>query len=69
MGRYIAAEIIKLIGKAVIGSMDTVKDLLKDIFPGITDEELRHVTVKEIAQVLKDVVYYTIKQLNLGEKN
>ena len=59
-------EIIKLIGNLVLSSMDTVKDLLKDIFEGITDEELKCTKVKEIAQVLLDVVKFTIKQLNLG---
>ena len=59
-------EIIKLIGNLVLSSMDTVKDLLKDIFEGITDEELKCTKVKEIAQVLLDVVKFTITQLNLG---
>lgn len=59
-------EIIKMIGNLVLSSMDTVKDLLKDIFEGITDEELKHVKVKEIAAVLLYVVKYTIAQLNLG---
>ena len=59
-------EIIKMVGKLVLGSMDTVKDLLKDIFDGITDEELKKTRVNEIATVLVDVVKFTIKQLNLG---
>lgn len=64
-------EIIKMIGNLVLNSMDTVKNLLKDIFDGITDEELKRVKVKEIANVLLDVVKFTIAQLNLGknEKN
>ena len=64
-------EIIKMIGNLVLTSMDTIKDLLKDIFDGITDEELKHVKVKEIVQVLLEVINFTIKQLNLGinEKN
>ena len=64
-------EIIKLIGGLVLTSMDTIKDLLKDIFDGITDEELKHVKVKEIVDVLLEVITFTIKQLNIGvdEKN
>ena len=61
-------EIIKMVGKLVMGSMDTVRDLLKDIFDGITDEELKHTKVKEVAKVLIDVVGYTIKQLTIGAK-
>ena len=59
-------EIITMIGKLVLNSMDTVKDLLKDIFEGITDEEIKRTKVKEIAAVLLDVVKFTIAQLNLG---
>lgn len=64
-------EIIKMIGNLVLSSMDTIKDLLKDIFDGITDEELKHVKVKEIVSVLLEVIRFTIKQLNIGieEKN
>lgn len=56
-------EIIKLAVQAVLGSMDTVKELMHDIFDGITDEELRHTTISEMAVVLADVVKYTIKKL------
>lgn len=59
-------EIIKMVGKLVMTSMDTVKDLLKDIFEGITDEELKKTKVSEIATVIVDVVKFTIAQLNLG---
>ena len=59
-------EIIKMVGKLVMSSMDTVKNLLKDIFDGITDEELKQTKVTEIATVLVDVVKFTIAQLNLG---
>lgn len=60
-------EIIKMVGKLVMSSMDTVKNLLKDIFDGLTDEELKNTKVSEIATVLVDVVKFTIAQLNLGE--
>jgi hypothetical protein len=59
-------EIIKMAGNLVLKSMDTVKDLLKDIFDGITDEELKNTKVSEIALVLVDVVKFTMAQLNKG---
>lgn len=59
-------EIIQMAGKLVMSSMDTVKNLLKDIFDGLTDEELKNTKVSEIATVLVDVVKFTIAQLNLG---
>lgn len=60
-------EIIKLVGKLVMSSMGTVKNLLKDIFDGITDEELKKTKVSEIATVLVEVVKFTIAQLKLGD--
>lgn len=60
-------EIIKLVGNTVVNSMDTVKGLMLDIFDGLTEEELRHTSVKEIATVLVDVVKYTIGQLALSK--
>lgn len=63
-------EIIKLAGNAVFNSMDTIKDLMKDIFEGITDEELKCTKVSELAGVLVDVTKYTIKKLTeLNRKN
>lgn len=59
-------EIIKMIGNLVLNSMDTVKNLLKDIFDGVTDEELKRAKVKEIASVLLEVVKFTIAQISLG---
>lgn len=59
-------EIIKMVGNLVLKSMDTIKVLIKDIFDGITDEEIRKTTVPEIAQVLVDIVKFTIAQLSLG---
>ena len=35
------AEIIKLVGKVIINGMGIIKPLLKDIFEGLTDEELK----------------------------
>lgn len=61
-------EIFALVLKLVTTSLDTVNDLLKDIFDGLTDEELRNTKVTEIAKVLVDVIIYTYKELG-GSKN
>lgn len=63
-------EIVKLVANFVVSGRDTVNYLLKDIFDGITDEELRCVRVSEIVSVLVDVVKFTIAQLGkITEKN
>lgn len=59
-------EIMKLAFNLVVTGKDTVNGLLKDVFDGLTDEELRNVHVADIVSVLMDVVKFTIKQLNLG---
>lgn len=60
------AEIIRIVGNLVINSMDTVKDLLRDVFEGITNEELKNTKVAEIAVVLIEIVKYTMAQMSLG---
>ena len=47
--------------KTVTGAIGTVRHLLKEIFDGVTDEELKHIKVKE---VLKTVI---LPALSLSE--
>lgn len=61
-------EYLKLAVDLVLHSMDTVKGLMKDIFDGITNEELRNCSVKEMALVLVDVVTYTLQELSTGNR-
>lgn len=56
-------EIIKLVGRLVASSMGTVKELLKDIFQGISDDEIRNTKVSEIVTVLMDVVKAAVAQI------
>lgn len=59
-------EVLTLVGNFVMHSMGTVKELLKDIFDGLTDEELKNVKVSEIIQVVIDVVMFTMQELGKG---
>lgn len=59
-------EVFQAVVKLITGSKETVKDLLKDVFDGLTDEELRNTKVKEQAQVLVEIVNYTLSQLRKG---
>ena len=59
-------ELLKEIAKVLVHSMDIVKPLLKDIFEGLTDEELRNTTLKNIIDVLAEVIAYSINQLTKG---
>lgn len=60
-------EIIGMAASLIKSNMATVKDLLKDIFDGLTDEEIKRTKVREVARVLVDVVKFTITQLKTGE--
>jgi len=45
--------------------MGTVKDLLKDIFDGLTDDEIKNTRVSEIVNVVIEVIMYAIGQISL----
>lgn len=64
-------EIIKLAMDVVMNGLGIIKPLLKDIFEGLSDEELRNTKVSEIALVLVEVVKFTITQMgkNTSTKN
>lgn len=61
-------ELIKVATSIVMNGMDVVKPLLKDIFEGLTDEELRNAKIKEVATVLVEVVKFTMEQIAKGSK-
>ena len=60
------AEFVKVVMNALASSMTMVKELFKDIFVGITDEELKHVKVIDMGLVLIEIVKYTYLQLMTG---
>lgn len=59
------AEIVMAATNLVTSSMDTVKDLLKDVFDGLTDDEIRHARVSEIINVIVDIIMYAVSQITL----
>ena len=60
-------EIIVMAGNLIKTSKETVKELLKDIFDGLTDEEIKKTKINEIVTCLVDVVKFTVSQLNIGK--
>ena len=59
-------ELIKIVGRVIPKSLGSIKDLMKDIFNGITDEDLKNTTIKELAGVLIEVVKYALNQISEG---
>ena len=52
-------EIIKIVAK----SFSKFKPFLQDVFDGLTDEEYRKTSIKEVANVIFTIVKYTINEL------
>ena len=59
-------ELVKVATNIVINSMDVIKPLLKDIFEGLTDDELRNTKVTEIVTVLMETVKFSMAQIGKG---
>lgn len=59
-------EFIKVAFQVVTGSFETIKPLLKRIFKGITDEELKNTDISEIVSILVDIVKFSMGQINKG---
>lgn len=59
-------EIIKMVGTALPKCINTVKPLLKDIFEGLTDAELKNVKMREIVIVLVEVIKHAFNQMTIG---
>ena len=56
-------EVIKVVAK----SFSKFKPFLQDVFEGLTDEEYRHTSIKEVANVIIVIVKYTVGELfNIG---
>lgn len=59
------AEIVVAATNLVTTSMDTVKDLIKDIFEGLTDDEIKHTRVSDIVNVIVEVILYAVGQISV----
>ena len=62
-GKANDTEFISAAAKVVVGGFDNVKDLLKEIFPGLTDEELRKVKIKEVIPLLVQIIKYSLSEI------
>lgn len=59
-------ELIKLVTNALPKCMNIIKPLLKDIFDGLSDDELRQVKLVEVAVIIVDVIKYALEQISTG---
>lgn len=63
MGHKGATTAAAAAGKLVANGMDMVKPLLKDIFPDLTDEELRHTKAKEVLSVIVGLTGFSLDEI------
>lgn len=56
-------DFISAVAQLLKGGFAEVKSLLKDLFPGVTDDELKRTKTKEIAQILIMVVKYSFAEM------
>ena len=60
----------KEVVKVVIKTLNNLKPFLKQIFDGLTDDEIKRTKVKELVPLFVDIVKYTIDELKaLMSKN
>lgn len=59
-------ELLKIASEVVLKGMGIIKPLLKDVFDGLTDDELRNCKTIEIAQVLVEIIKFTIAEISKG---
>lgn len=56
-------ELAKAVAAAIPKAIGMLKPLLKEIFDGLTDEEIRRCKVTDIARVVVEVSKFTMKQI------
>ena len=56
-------SLVTAIGNLISGSRDMLKPLLKDIFPGLTDEEMRRIKAKELLAVVAGLAGFSIDEI------
>lgn len=55
--------------KVIMKFMNQLKPLLKDVFFGLTDEEMKQIKVKELIPVIISILQMAMSQFSDGSKN
>ena len=66
------AELVKIVSNFVLNSYDKIQELMKDIFPDMTEEEYLDVHVNEVVTVVINLGKYAFKTIGIagsGQKN
>lgn len=52
--------------KLLTGGMNQLKPLFLEVFPGLTEEELRHTRVKDLVVVGKEILKYSLNEMKMA---
>ncbi len=63
------ADLVQSVAAAIPKVFGLVKPLLKDIFEGLTDDELKRCKLSDIIKVLSNVIKFSITQMNTGNNS
>lgn len=66
MQKFSDTELVFAVVKAIPKTFGLIKPLLKDIFDGLTDDEIKHCKIKDIAKVLVEVVKTSMADITAG---
>jgi signal transduction histidine kinase len=62
-------QLVVMVTKIVRGSLNEVKGLLKEVFPEVTDDELKHTKIKELVDLIIEIVKFTFTGIaDVGKK-
>lgn len=56
-------DFVRGVALAIPGVMELIKPLLKDVFDGLTDEEIKHCRLSEIVNVVAKIIKFSIGQI------
>lgn len=62
-GKISDTELVKECTKIVVKGFGEIKELLKDVFEGVTEEELKRTKIKEVATVVLSIIKYTFAEI------
>ena len=58
-------DMVKALSKVIVGSYEAVRDLVKQVFTGLTDQEFELLELKEIARVLLALAKHTASSIGV----
>lgn len=59
-------EILNILIRGVPKSREVINPLLKDVFTGLTDSELKNTKVKDIIKVLFEIIKFSLGEMSKG---